>query len=117
MKKQWNILLILIFTLIVVLFSIDNVDSVTFSYLFGKADIPLILVIIGSVLIGVLLIGLSTYIKIYKQRRRIVQLERQIQRLASLHPEDAEKLAIKVSGGEEEEEGKRVSRKHLLSRK
>ncbi len=100
MKKQWKILLILIFILIIVLFSIANVDSVKFSFLFGNVHLPLILVIIGSVLIGAVLIGLFTYPPIYKQRHRITKLERDLRRMIELHPEDSERL--KVDLGDEE---------------
>nr|WP_239529673.1 lipopolysaccharide assembly protein LapA domain-containing protein [Sporolactobacillus spathodeae] len=62
----------------IILFSIANVDNVTFSFLVGKVRLPLILVIIGGILIGALLVGLFTYGKIYRQQRRIRILERQL---------------------------------------
>jgi uncharacterized integral membrane protein len=98
MKKQWRILLVLIFTLIIVLFSIANVETVGFSYLFGTVRLPLILVIIGSVLIGALLIGSFTYSAIYKQRHRISKLERELRRMVELHPEDSDRLKVEGQG-------------------
>lgn len=100
MKKQWKILLILIFILIIVLFSIANVDSVKFSFLFGNVHLPLILVIIGSVLIGAVLIGLFTYPPIYKQRHQITKLERDLRRMIELHPEDSERLKVDLGSQE-----------------
>lgn len=78
MKKQWYLLFTLLFILLIILFSIANVDNVTFSFLVGKVRLPLILVIIGGILIGALIVGLFTYGKIYRQQRRIRTLERQL---------------------------------------
>ncbi|QQP12344.1 DUF1049 domain-containing protein [Lysinibacillus agricola] len=69
MKKQWNLILALIVVLIIAVFSVINVDMVTVNYLFGKAEWPLILVIIGSVLLGALLAGLISMMKFYQLQR------------------------------------------------
>nr|WP_290443478.1 LapA family protein [Sporolactobacillus kofuensis] len=87
----------MVFTLIIVLFSIANVDTVRFSYLFGSLRMPLILVIIGSILIGALLIGFFTYSTIYKQRHRISKLERELHRLIELHPEDSDRIKVEIT--------------------
>ncbi|MEY9973693.1 putative membrane protein [Lysinibacillus sp. RC46] len=71
MKKQWNLILALIVVLIIAVFSVINVDMVTVNYLFGKAEWPLILVIIGSVLLGALLTGLISMMKIYQLQRAL----------------------------------------------
>ncbi|MFT9818015.1 LapA family protein [Lysinibacillus sp. NPDC056185] len=71
MKKQWNLILTLIVVLIIAVFSVINVDMVTVNYLFGKAEWPLILVIIGSVLLGALLTGLISMMKIYQLQRAL----------------------------------------------
>ncbi|QXG62950.1 DUF1049 domain-containing protein, partial [Bacillus spizizenii] len=52
MNKQWTIIFALIFTLIVAIFAVINVRSVEVDYLFGRSEWPLILVILGSVLMG-----------------------------------------------------------------
>ncbi|MBS4199999.1 DUF1049 domain-containing protein [Bacillus sp. FJAT-49732] len=71
MKRQWNLILALILVLIIAVFSVINVDIVTVNYLFGKAEWPLILVIIGSVLLGALLVGLIGMMKIYQLQRAL----------------------------------------------
>ncbi|MFJ3388481.1 MULTISPECIES: lipopolysaccharide assembly LapA domain-containing protein [unclassified Lysinibacillus] len=71
MKKQWNLILALIVILIIAVFSVINVDMVTVNYLFGKTEWPLILVIIGSVLLGALLTGLISMMKIYQLQRAL----------------------------------------------
>lgn len=52
-KIQWNMLFGIIFALIVAVFAVINVDSVSVNYLFGVGQWPLILVIIISVLLAV----------------------------------------------------------------
>ncbi|MCL1697274.1 MULTISPECIES: lipopolysaccharide assembly protein LapA domain-containing protein [unclassified Lysinibacillus] len=71
MKRQWNLILAIIVVLIIAIFSVINVDQVTVNYLFGKAEWPLILVIIGSVLLGALLVGLISMMKIYQLQRAL----------------------------------------------
>lgn len=115
MRKQWGLLFTLIFTLIVVLFSIANEERVSFSYIFGYVRIPLIFVIIGSVLIGAMIVGFPTYYKTYRQKHQIRRLERQIRRLAELHPEDADKLAVQAENDQETE--KRPVKRHSLFRR
>ncbi|MCL1630488.1 LapA family protein [Sporolactobacillus sp. CPB3-1] len=111
MTKQWRILLVLIFILIVVLFSIANVETVGFSYLFGVVRLPLILIIISSLIIGALLIGSFTYPSIYRQRRRIGKLEREVDRMIELHPEDSDRLNIAASGEEPQNSETRSARR------
>ncbi len=53
------------------IFSVVNVDMVTVNFLFGKAEWPLILVIIGSVLLGALLAGLISMMNIYQLQRTL----------------------------------------------
>ena len=71
MKKQWNLLFALVVVLIIAIFSVINVEPVTVNYLFGKAEWPLILVIIGSVLLGAILVGLIGMMKIYQLQRAL----------------------------------------------
>ncbi|MCW1941864.1 lipopolysaccharide assembly protein LapA domain-containing protein [Bacillus anthracis] len=71
MKRQVNLILAIIVVLIIAFFSVVNVDMVTVNYLFGKTEWPLILVIIGSVLLGALLAGLISMMKIYQLQRAL----------------------------------------------
>lgn len=116
MRKQWNLLFILIFALIVVLLSVANVDSVAFNFLLGTAKLPLIVVIIGSVLIGVLLVGSYTYLKIYRQQRHIRQLERELEKVSELQ-EQAGDTSREQSAAGEEEETRSSRRRHSHFRK
>ncbi|MFT8871495.1 MAG: LapA family protein [Sporolactobacillus sp.] len=78
MRKQWNLLVALVLVLLIVLFSIANVDNVTVSFLFGHVRLPKVVFVIGSFLLGALLVGLFTYAKIYRQQRQIRQLQREL---------------------------------------
>jgi uncharacterized integral membrane protein len=71
MEKQWYLISVLIVVLIIAIFSVINVDLVTVNYLFGKAEWPLILVILGSVLLGALLVGLIGMMKVYQLQREL----------------------------------------------
>lgn len=52
MKIQWTFVIGLIFAIIIAIFATVNVDKVPVNYVFGEAYWPLILVILGSVLVG-----------------------------------------------------------------
>ncbi|WP_010630306.1 lipopolysaccharide assembly protein LapA domain-containing protein [Sporolactobacillus vineae] len=116
MRKQWNLLLGLIFILIVVLLSVANVDSVAFNFLLGTAKLPLIVVIIISVLIGVILTGSFTYLKIYRQQHRIRRLERELEQVSDLQPGQADHASGEQSAAREEET-RSSRRRHTRFRK
>ncbi|MBS4219122.1 LapA family protein [Bacillus sp. FJAT-49711] len=78
MKGQWNIIIALLIVLIIAIFSVINVEPVTVNYLFGKAEWPLILVIIGSVLLGAILAGLISMMKVYQLKRTLKKAEEKI---------------------------------------
>jgi lipopolysaccharide assembly protein A len=71
MKIQWNLILGLIFALIVAIFAVINVDPVRVNYLFGEAEWPLILVIIGSVLMGGLIVGSVGLFRLFVVQRKL----------------------------------------------
>ncbi|MGF2617215.1 DUF1049 domain-containing protein [Rossellomorea vietnamensis] len=93
MKIQWNLILGLIFALIVAIFAVINVDPVRVNYLFGEAQWPLILVIIGSVLMGGLIIGSVGLFRIYVIQRKLKALQKENDRLKGVAG-DQETLAV-----------------------
>ncbi len=78
MRFQWTLLFALIFALLVAIFAVFNVDPVPVGYIFGEADIPLILVIIGSALLGGLAVGLFGIIRQYKLQRQMKALKKEL---------------------------------------
>ena len=77
MKFQWTLLLGISFALIVAVFAVINVDPVTVNYLFGQAEWPLILVILGSVLMGGIIIGSVGLFRLYVVQRKVKALEKE----------------------------------------
>lgn len=63
MKRQWSIVLLITLILLVVVFSVMNVDPVAINFGFTMIKVPLVVVIIVTLLIGVLIaVTLSTTI-------------------------------------------------------
>nr|WP_070120849.1 lipopolysaccharide assembly protein LapA domain-containing protein [Bacillus marinisedimentorum] len=91
MKGQWALIMSLVFALIVALFAVINVEPVTVDYLFGTADWPLILVILGSALLGGLAVGSIGIVRVYRLQRKAKSYESENNRLK-------EKIAGSKSG-------------------
>ncbi|MEI7026812.1 LapA family protein [Paenibacillus sp. y28] len=87
MKMQWTVLIALLFALLTAVFAVINVAPVQVNYMFGEASIPLILVILGSVLLGGLIIGCFSLVREYKLQRRIRALEKQLDAQSQLQKE------------------------------
>ncbi|PLR90671.1 LapA family protein [Bacillus halotolerans] len=77
MNKQWTIIFALIFTLLVAVFAVINVRSVEVDYLFGRSEWPLILVILGSVLMGALIVFSAGIFQVMKLKREIKALRKE----------------------------------------
>lgn len=76
MKFQWTLLLGLAFALIVAVFAVINVDPVTVNYLFGESEWPLILVILGSVLMGGIIVGSVGLFRMFVLQREVKTLKK-----------------------------------------
>lgn len=81
MKGQGSFILALVFALIVAIFAVINVDAVEVNYLFGTGKAPLILVILGSVLMGGVIAGAFGMVKVYKLQRANKALNRKVMEL------------------------------------
>lgn len=88
LRFQWNLILGLLFALIVAIFAVVNVDSVRVNYVFGYTEIPLILIILGSALLGGLIVGMFGILRQYRQQRQIKKLEKEIEQLKSAKVEE-----------------------------
>jgi putative membrane protein len=78
MKQQWTLIFALLFALIIAVFSVINVESVPVDYVFGTAQFPLIMVILGSALAGGFVVGLFGTIRMVQQNRTIRMLQREL---------------------------------------
>lgn len=74
MKNQWRLIVGLILVLMVVIFAILNVSAVPVNFGFLEAEWPLILVILGSLIIGALtavLISTGTNFQMKKELKNV----------------------------------------------
>lgn len=74
LKSQLSLVAGLVFAIIIAIFAILNVDKVPVSYVFGKAEWPLILVILGSALIGFMISLSFSVVKMYGNKRTVTHL-------------------------------------------
>ena len=78
MKIQWTIIAGLIFTVIIALFSYLNIVEVPVNYYFGEANWPLILVILGSTLIGAFISACFSAIRMFALKRKVSLLQKDL---------------------------------------
>jgi putative membrane protein len=77
MKSQWTLILALVFALIVAIFAVINVNPVEVQYLFGTASWPLILVILGSAVMGAIAAVAAGIFRLLQQQKRMKQLQKE----------------------------------------
>ncbi|EZH67974.1 hypothetical protein DH09_08655 [Bacillaceae bacterium JMAK1] len=89
MRGQWTLILGLVAALIISIFAVINVDSVTVDFMFTTTQVPLILIILGSVLMGGVIVGAVGLLKVYKLQQEIKRLKKNQQegRQVSDHPD------------------------------
>jgi len=78
---QAYIVLMLIFAIFVTLFAIFNATAVTVSFIFAEMEVSLALVIIGSALLGALLVMLFDAVKKLKTSKIIRESNKKVQEL------------------------------------
>lgn len=83
MKGQSVLISALVFALLIATFAVINVDSVQVNFLFTKATLPLILVILISTLLGGLTAGLLGIVRQIRLQRSIKLLQRQVAELTA----------------------------------
>lgn len=89
MKGQTYIISALIFALIVAVFAVINVEAVTVNYLFTTGEVPLILVILISALMGGLTTGGFGIYHLRKSQKEIKLLRNENEQLRlSLEEQD-----------------------------
>ncbi|MDT8861538.1 lipopolysaccharide assembly protein LapA domain-containing protein [Alkalihalobacillus sp. MEB130] len=75
MRGQWSLILGLVAAVVIAIFAVINVEAVRVNYMFGVAEWPLILVILGSVLMGAIIVGAVGMLKIYQLQAEIKRLK------------------------------------------
>lgn len=101
MKKQWKVFLGFILVLVIVIFALSNSQEVPVNFLIKKIYLSLVLVIIGSALIGALVVLLTSGPTFFQQRKEIKQLKESIQ---SYEANNEQKLAEEKASFQREQE-------------
>ncbi|MFZ6149562.1 LapA family protein [Enterococcus avium] len=101
MKKQWKFFLGFILVLVIVIFALSNSQEVPVNFLIKKIYLSLVLVIIGSALIGALVVLLTSGATFFQQRKEIKQLKESIQ---SYEANNEQKLAEEKAAFQREQE-------------
>jgi putative membrane protein len=78
MKAQLIFISILFFALVTAIFAVINVAPVQVHLVFTDAELPLIVIILGSTLLGGLIAGLIGMSKLYRIKKTIKLLEKQL---------------------------------------
>ncbi|MFB4163785.1 lipopolysaccharide assembly LapA domain-containing protein [Alteribacillus sp. JSM 102045] len=79
MRGQSVLILGIITALVIAIFAVINVDGVEVNYLFGSAEWPLILVILGSVLMGAIIVGSLGMLRVYRLQQEVKHWKRRAQ--------------------------------------
>ncbi|TCS84483.1 LapA family protein [Tepidibacillus fermentans] len=93
---QTRVIIFLIFTFIVVIFSVMNIQPVVIDFYFAKANVPLILVIIFSIFIGALLMYILSSMKYLKTTRKVKMLEKENDRLQQELQETKKQMEVET---------------------
>jgi putative membrane protein len=102
MRGQKLLIFALIFALIIAIFSVLNVEAVQVNYLFGKALVPLIIVVIASALTGGLIVGAVGIFRQFSLQREVKLLRRTIE--AQLGTEALQEVGRKVKTEQEHQQ-------------
>ncbi|WP_336824366.1 MULTISPECIES: lipopolysaccharide assembly protein LapA domain-containing protein [Sporosarcina] len=78
MRFQWGLLVGLLFAIVIAVFAIVNVEAVKVNYLFGTAQIPLILVILIMALLGAAISGIVGMFRSVHMTRQINELKKEM---------------------------------------
>lgn len=78
MRKQWSTILIVALTLLVVLFAVMNVDPVIINFGFTELSMPLVVIIIGTLLIGMVIAAIWSTSILLRDRNKQKKLQKQL---------------------------------------
>jgi lipopolysaccharide assembly protein A len=104
MKGQWTLILAFIFALVIAAFAVINVEPVEVDYLFGTAMWPLILIILGSVLMGGFIVASVGLLRMITLQRQVKKLERENTLLRDQVPKEQQTEVVEKEEQESESE-------------
>lgn len=79
MKKQLTIAATIALVMVTIVLSLANRQDVVVNYLFGRFRLPLILVIVGSVLVGFMIQYLLGLVKIVSLKNQLKTLRKELE--------------------------------------
>ena len=88
MKNQWKLVLSLILVLLVAILAVLNVDPVPVNLGFHVVELPLIILILGTLLVGVIITAVFSTFKLYQERREIQKLDNELSEIESKHQKE-----------------------------
>lgn len=97
MRKQWTSVLVIALALIVVIFSVLNVDPVAINFGFRVIEMPLAVVLIGTLLIGVLMAVMLSTTVIVRNKNEQKKLRREMTELEDEYKTKRQKLEEEYS--------------------
>lgn len=92
MKKQWSTVLVIALMLLVVVFSVLNVDPVAINFGFTTVAIPLVVVIIGTLLIGVLIAVIWSTSLVLREKNQQKKLQKELNQFDADAKNEQEKI-------------------------
>lgn len=76
---QWTWIVGLVFAIIIAVFSVMNVEAVPVNYIFGTAKWPLVLVILGSALLGAAVSGFIALFRTFKAKHHTKEVAKDLE--------------------------------------
>lgn len=97
MKKQWTVVVGISFAIIIAVFATVNVEKVPVDYVFGKAYWPLILIILGSVLVGFIMSFCFSAFRMFSIQRQVKTVRKELEYAQTLiNEKDNEIIHLKA---------------------
>ncbi|WP_221566191.1 lipopolysaccharide assembly LapA domain-containing protein [Alkalihalobacillus sp. TS-13] len=85
MRREWSFIIGLLFAIIIAVFAVINVEAVEVDYLFGTAQWPLVLVILGSTMLGALAVGVAGSARFFSMKKELRTLRKETRQLKGNH--------------------------------
>ena len=78
MKHQSKLIVGFVLVFIVVVFSVINTEKVAVNFGFAIVQSPLIFIILGSTILGALIVFVTWFSNFWRQRKEVKQLKKQV---------------------------------------
>lgn len=114
LRKQWSTVLVIALILVVVVFAVLNVDPVNINFGFAAFEMPLVVVIIGTLLIGVLIAVMWSTTLVVRERNHAKKLTKQMDQINAEVEQDKQHLRAQFTNEKQEIESHYKTEKENL---